>query len=456
MKVSSFRGGIHPEGNKELTSGKPVEVMPVPEVLYLPLSMHWNKPCDPIVKAGDRVLMGQTIADSENPIPVPIHSPVSGKVLRIEDHEYVTGGKKTVIVIENDYADTPDPSVFPILNWMDMSSDELISIIRSKGIVGMGGAAFPTHYKLASVRGSVDTLIVNAAECEPYLTCDHRLLLEQYAPLIYGIIILKQILNLDSAYIAFEENKINCEARILSYMKEKNVEGIETVILPNKYPQGYEKQLIQVIKKREIPPGKLPGDVGCVILNAQTVAAIGIGFATGLPLIKRIVTVSGDAVAVPKNLEVRLGSTIESVINAAGGYSSDPESIIVGGPMMGFPQYSTDAVVIKSTNGVLVFGQKDKIIHQDPACIRCGKCVEVCPINLQPIYLNMYASSRDYAACESNHLRECMECGSCAYICPAKIPLVETFRIAKTKLPPPSVSVEKNTIKGGKRFGKKK
>jgi len=456
LKVSTFRGGIHPDGKKEMSCFKKIEPMDIPDILYLPLSMHWNKPCDPVVKPGDRVLMGQIIADSVEPIPVPIHSPVSGKVLKIEGHESVAGGKKPMIVIENDHEDTLDPSVLPLADWQEKTPEELIAFIRSKGMVGMGGAAFPTHFKLKSVMGKLDTLIINAAECEPYLTCDHRVLLERYDMLLLGIQVLMKVLGQTRAYLAFEENKLDCEDNIHRYMEAKHIEGIETVVLHNKYPQGYEKQLVKVITGREIPSRGLPGDVGCAIFNTQTSAAIGTAISTGMPLVSRVVTVSGDAIANPKNLEVRLGTPLSAVIEAVGGFKSEPKVIVCGGPMMGAPQYTTDAVVVKATNGIVAFAEADPKPRNYPTCIRCGKCVQVCPMHLEPIYLNLYFSIRDIEGLERYHLRDCMECGSCAYTCPAQIPLVENFRIAKTKLPrTPAAPPVKEKKKGGSLFGRK-
>lgn len=451
MKVPTFRGGIHPDGHKELTNNKRIEVMPVPDILYLPLSMHWNKPCVPVVKPGDHVLMGQVIADSPEPIPVPIHSPVSGKVLRMENHESVLGGKKPMIVIENDHLDTPDPSMVPVPTWTKMSTEELIAFVRAKGMVGMGGAAFPTHFKMQTLMGKIDTLIVNAAECEPYLTCDHRVLLERYDKLIFGMLVVMHILKQDHAYLAFEANKSDCEEDIHRFLAEHKIRGIETVILKNKYPQGYEKQLVKVITGREIPSRGLPGDVGCAIFNTQTVMSIGEAILTGMPLIKRVVTVTGDAIALPKNLEVRLGTPLKDVIAAAGGFANDPKTIICGGPMMGSPEYSLDAVVVKATNGIIALSEVQDRPRINPTCIRCGKCVGVCPMRLEPIYLNLYANAQNIEGLERYHLRDCMECGSCAYICPSHIPLVETFRIAKGKLPktPPAPAPKEKKKKGG-------
>ena len=458
MNAPTFKGGIHPDAHKELTCHKPIQVMPVPDVLYLPLSMHWNRPCDPVVKPGDRVLIGQVIADSADPIPVPIHSPVSGTVKKIEQHESVSSGKKPMIVIENDHLDEFHPSVQPLPNWREKTPEELIDFVRAKGMVGMGGAAFPTHFKLKSVLGKIDTLIVNAAECEPYLTCDHRVLLEHYDTLLLGIQVIMHILGQKRAYLAFEENKKDCEAGLHKYMRDNNIRGIETVILHNKYPQGYEKQLVKVVTGREIPSRGLPGDVGCAIFNTQTMSAIGEAINTGLPLVQRIVTVTGDAIAKPTNLEVRLGTPLAAVIEAAGGFSKDPRIIICGGPMMGSLQYSLDAVIVKATNGVIAMHEVEPRPKHAPVCIRCGRCVAVCPMRLEPIYMNMYANARDYEGLERYHLRDCMECGSCAYICPARIPLVENFRIAKAhlpKAPPPPPAKEKKEKKGGSLFGRK-
>ncbi len=430
MKTLTFKGGIHPHDNKKTTEAISIVSLDAPQKLIFPLSQHIGAPCEPTVVVGDDVKMGQKIADSKAFISAPIHSSVSGKVIAIEPFLHPNGTKVMSIVIENDGQDTLDESVVSKGDISNLSSKQIIDIIREAGIVGMGGAAFPTHVKLSPPPDkNIDYCIINGAECEPFLTSDHRVMLETPEEVIAGLKIIMKVLGLEKGYIGIETNKPDAIEIMTEYAARET--GVEIVPLKTKYPQGSEKQLIKAVTKREVPSGGLPSDSGVVVHNIDTCTAIARAIATGMPLIRRIVTVSGSAIKEPRNYSVRIGTPFKNLIEQSGGFVEEPAKIIMGGPMMGISQFSLDVPVIKGTSGLLAFTKKDAEVGEKGACIRCGKCISACPMNLMPLYLNAYSLRNDVDMAQQYNAADCIECGSCSFVCPAKRHLVQTIRLSK-------------------------
>ncbi len=428
--IHRFNGGVHPTPHKN-TRSNPIEtLLPQKEMIY-PLLQHIGAICVPCVKVGDYVKMGQIIADSTAAVSVPIHASVSGTVKAICEWDHPTGNRIPAIIIENDFEDNAaDCFRNGISDYKAVQPEDLIEIIRNAGIVGMGGAAFPTHIKLTSAMNRVDTLIVNAAECEPYLSSDHRVMLESTDQIIEGIRIVKHILNVKNAIIGIENNKpdaISCLHKKLNKSKTK------VIILKTKYPQGGEKQLIRAVTGRVVPAGKLPVDVGCVVLNVDTVIAIYNAVVNGSPLMRRIVTVAGHGVERVGNVHVRIGTPFKAVLDHFG-WLPTTKKLIMGGPMMGTAQYSVDAPVIKSTSGLICMTKEQLAMDRDVSCIRCGSCVSACPMYLVPSYIAQYVKAGKLDELQALHAGDCIECGCCSFICPAKIPLIQYIRIGKQKV----------------------
>ncbi len=424
-----FWGGIHPHDEKSATAGVSSRPLAPPSQVVIPMSLHIGAPCAPTVKVGDTVKMGQKIGDSEAPVSAPIHASVSGKVVAVEPRLHPNGSKVMSVVIENDGLDALDANIVPHKEFLD-NPGELIRIIREAGIVGMGGATFPTAFKITSSLNKVDTVIINAAECEPFITSDHRTMLEHSDEVIEGIRILRKIFGRPLAYVGIEKNKPDA----ISLLSEKSGNDIKIVPLRTRYPQGAEKQLIQSITGREVPPGGLPADVKCVVFNLFTAYSVYRAVYEGMPAIERVVTVAGDCVAAPGNFICRIGTPIENVFNAAGGFKTQPSKILMGGPMMGNAQFDLSAPVIKGTNALLAFSGKEDKTVENPTCIRCGKCAEVCPMRLVPMYMHMYERKNDLEYLEKLHVTDCIECGACTYICPGRLHLTQSFRTGKAKL----------------------
>lgn len=427
-----FGGGVVPDEKKKNTEHKLIEALPPPERIILPMSMHIGAPCEPVVSPGNMVAVGQIVADSDAPVSAPIHATVSGMVEGVELYPHPNGKKELAIIINNDGKDRLDPSVRPHGSMESLSSDQLLSIIRNAGIVGLGGAAFPTHFKIQSAQGRCDTVIINGCECEPYITSDHRLMLEAPEEVIGGLRIIMKLLSPKRAVIAVESNKKDAHEALRRTLPGKT--DIELKMLRTRYPQGSEKQLIRSITGREVPAGKLPADVGCAVFNVDTAAAVHRAVTTGLPLIRRIVTVSGGAVSNPKNLSVRIGTPIGEIFAATGGFREAPSKILTGGPMMGGAQYDLSVPLIKGCGSLLAFSAADMPPAGSEICIRCGKCVAVCPMRLLPNYLYLYERKDRLDQLKKLHLQDCIECGSCSYICPGRLYLVHSFRTGKQKL----------------------
>ena len=425
----SFFGGVHPKENKWYACDKETQVFPEPDVLVIPMSQHIGAPCKPLVKKGDLVTVGQKIGDNQG-LCVPVHASVSGKVKSVGAMAHTNGSTVMSVVIENDHLGTLCEDIKPrTQEEVDaLSNEELISIIREGGIVGMGGATFPTHVKLSGGIGKVDTVIVNAGECEPYITSDDRLCREQPEKLISGLKIVMKIFGLKEGHIGIEDNKPEAVKALQANLCKED--GIVIDVLPAKYPQGAEKQLIYAVTGREVPSGGLPAAVGCAVFNAATVKAIHDVVYEGMPLIKRIVTVSGDVLMEPKNLLVPIGTSFDALIEACG-YKENPYKVLSGGPMMGAAQYDLSVPTIKGVNAITVLGKSNKYDVQDSRCLRCGKCIDACPMKLMPVLMYKAMQSNDIQEMKDNNIMDCIECGSCAYTCPASVPLVLGFRVAK-------------------------
>lgn len=426
MSLLTFKGGIHPYEGKELTMDKPIETyLPKGELVY-PLSQHIGAPAKPVVKKGDRVLVGQRIAEAGGFVSAHIHASVSGTVKNIEPRLTAGGTKVESIIIENDgeyeVMERPAPA-----NWQEMDRKDLLAVIQDAGIVGMGGAGFPTHVKLSPKNpDSIDYIIVNGSECEPYLTSDYRRMLEEPEKVVTGLEIVLHMFPQASGIIAIEDNK----PEAIRIMKEQTAEHpkIQVNVMKTKYPEGAERQLIYANTGRYINSGMLPADAGCIVHNVDTVTAIYKAVVEGVPLIDRIITISGDDIVDPKNFKVLLGTSLQELIEAAGGYlDGEPEKIISGGPMMGKAMFSTEVPAVKGSSAVLCM-KKDEVAACEPSnCIRCGRCVAVCPGRVNPTKLASLAEHGKLDAFVEQDGMECCECGCCSYVCPAKRHLTQTI-----------------------------
>lgn len=432
MSTNVFVGGVHPDDCK-LTAPAAIERAPLPKTVIIPIQQHIGAPCSPLVKKGDKVLVGQSIASATSFVSAPIHATVSGTVKKIAPYPHPLGKDITAIEIESDGQD--EWVISPQENRRNLEKDpaELKNIIVEAGCVGLGGATFPTHVKLSPPKEKpIDTLIINGVECEPYLTADDRVMVERGKEIFEGIQILMKILEVDKAFIGIEKNKpyaINNMQNITEGTR------IEIVPLSVKYPQGSEKHLIKTILDREVPPPPgLPMDVGVVVQNVGTVLAIWEAVVMNKPLVERVVTVTGEGIKNPKNLLVRLGTPISELIDLAGGFDGVPGKVILGGPMMGMAQYTLDVPVIKGTSGILVQKAENIIPGDYQSCIRCAKCIEACPMLLQPNLIGVNCEHGLYEEAAKLDMLSCMECGSCVYVCPAGRPMVHFIKHGKSEI----------------------
>lgn len=430
--LKSFLGGIHPKDGKGDTCDKFIEFPPLPSKVIIPMSQHIGAPCTPIVKVGDKVKKGQIIGKSDAFMHSPVHASISGEVINISEMPHATRVKCLSVVIKSDGLDEWSEDIPLNREWDKLEIQEIRDIIKGAGIVGMGGATFPTHIKLSPSKDkNIDVFIVNAAECEPYLTADYRMMLEYTERIITGVKIVMKVLGVSKGFIGIEDNKPDA----VKVMKEAlKGTSIEVVALPTKYPQGAEKMLIKVLTNREIPSGGLPMDVGVVVQNVGTTVAICDAVVSGIPLIERVTTISGDAIKEPKNLLLRIGTSFKEAIEYCGGFNKTPEKIIMGGPMMGIAQFTLDIPVIKGVSGILALSKDVVNTGDESPCIRCGRCVKACPMGLIPSMLSILGERQQYKVAKEDYsLFNCIECGSCAYACPAKRNIVQYIKYSKAQ-----------------------
>lgn len=422
--------GIHPNTHKTPTDGKAIENGKLPQKVVIPVSQHIGAASKPIVKKGDEVKKGQLIAEGCGPVSSNVHATISGKVTSVNDQPHPIMGKCLAVTIESDGKDEWAEDLLTKRDWQQLQTEEIIGIIKDAGIVGLGGATFPTYVKLCPPKEyPIDTLVINGAECEPYLTSDHRMMLEYTERLATGILILKKVLDVKNVILGIEDNKQNA---VEATEKALAGTGVKVVAVPTRYPHGAEKTLIKLLTDREVPSGKLPMAVGIVVQNVATAIAVCDAVRDGMPLLERVVTVSGSGIKEPKNLNLRIGASFAEAIEACGGYSVPPEKIIAGGPMMGVAQYTTEVPIIKGVNGILAFTKEEVNDGPQIACIRCGKCLTACPMGLNPSMLSILGErSMAEEALNDYHLMDCIECGCCAYVCPAKRRIVHLICYSK-------------------------
>ncbi|MFW5725468.1 MAG: electron transport complex subunit RsxC [Bacteroidota bacterium] len=424
-------GGVHPPENK-LSKDAPIRELPLPEVVSIPLSQHLGVPANPVVNKGDTVKTGQLIAKGEAFISANIHSSVSGVVQKIDEVVDTSGYRKKAIIIkvEGDQWEEGIDLSSDLVKEITLSAEEIVKKVNENGIVGMGGATFPSHVKLMVPQGKkAEYLIINGVECEPYLTSDHRLMLEKAEQMLVGIQIQMKALGVDKAIIGIENNKPDAIEHLRKLLP--NYPGIKVEPLKVKYPQGGEKQLIKALINREVPSGKLPIEVGCVVHNVGTSFAVYEAVQKNKPLVERVVTVTGKNLREPSNFLVRIGTPVASLIEAAGGLPEDTGKVVNGGPMMGKALSNLDAPVTKGTSGILIFSSEETPRKQVLNCIRCGRCASICPMGLEPYLLAVLSDKQRYEDCENERIMDCIECGSCLFICPSGRPLLDHIRNGK-------------------------
>ncbi len=438
MAESSFRGGVHPSYKKESTTTLAIVQMPLPQKVVVPMQQHIGAPCELLadvekIEKGLEVKAGQKLGDNKGFVSAPVHAPISGTVVDIGPYNHPLGMQIEAVTIESDGRDEWMDNLSPAGRLEDLSPEDIRKIVREAGIVGLGGATFPAHVKLSPPENKpVDVVIINGAECEPYLTADHRVMLEKAEEIVFGLKAMMKALGASEGIIGVEDNKQDAQQHMERLVSEE--ENIRVCSLPTKYPQGAEKMLIYVTTGRVVPAGELPMEVGVVNHNVGTAVAITRAIREGKPLVERVLTVTGSGVNQPANLQVRLGTLVSDVIEHCGGISDSTLKLIVGGPMMGLAQPDADIPVIKGTSGILALTDEDLFLAGSSPCIRCAKCVTVCPMNLMPTSIAQATEHGDYKRAEKLYALDCFECGCCSYICPSKIPLVQWIRIGKNEI----------------------
>ncbi|MDZ7796190.1 MAG: electron transport complex subunit RsxC [Candidatus Marinimicrobia bacterium] len=433
MKTPTFKKGLHPEDYKYLSRDQAIETLPLPDDVYIPLQQHIGASCEPMVEKGDPVKTGQIIANTSAYVSAPVHASVTGVVKDIGKYYHPLGMRETMIHIKREGEDEWE-HLEPVSDWKWTPKDKLLETIRNAGVVGLGGATFPTHVKLNPPDDkAIDAFILNGVECEPYLTADDRLMQEQADKILLGMSIMMHILDVQKGYIGIENNKPAAIARMQKRVVELGY-PYKMVPLKVKYPQGAEKMLIYSVLRRKVPCGKLPMDVGVVVNNVATAYAVAEAVTESLPLIRRVITVTGDGVNQPKNLMARLGTPFKDLFNACGNVKDDVNRIFMGGPMMGMTQYHLESPVVKGSSGIVaVTGELTEDLTAFP-CIQCGACVRTCPMNLLPLRLSKFSQEKMVEELREYGLTNCIECGSCAFACPANIPLVQWIRVGKLRL----------------------
>ena len=433
IMANTFKGGVHPDDAKSLSSSSAIVDQPVPSTVVIPVRQHIGAPAKVVVEKGQAVKKGQVVAEAGGFVSVPMHASISGVVKGIEPLLSPAGMKVMSVVIEGDGSDQWDEGLNSGRDISAMTPDEMRDAVRAAGLVGLGGAAFPTHVKLSPPKDKpIDVLILNGVECEPFSTCDHRLMLEHPGDIIEGLKILMTILGCSTAYIGIERNKPDAVKVMRDAVKE--LKNVRVTDLRVKYPQGGEKQLIYAITRRKVPAGGLPMDVGCVVQNVGTAAAVYHAVALRKPLIERVVTVTGSGVKKPVNVRVRIGNRIDALIEQAGGYTDSAAKLIMGGPMMGVSLFTDEVSVVKGTSCILVMDEREISAGEEKQCISCAMCVDVCPMYLVPTTLASLVEHQRWDEVKAYHALDCIECGCCTYICPTKRRLVENIKFGKAKL----------------------
>jgi len=421
-----FKGGVKVPHYKH-SAKTATTIMPIPDIIEIPMQHHIGAPCEPLVKIGDSLLVGQKIGDSDKFVSAPIHTGVSGKVKKINTVLFPNGSKVKSILIETDKNQEIHPDVKPpIIN----NKEDFIKAIRESGLVGLGGAGFPTHIKLNPPSDKkINYLIINGAECEPYITSDYREAIENTEDIISGIGNVLKYLDIDKVLIGIEDNKPKAISELIEI--SKTIDKIDVVSLNSKYPQGAEKMLIYALTGNIVPAGKLPLDVGVIVLNITTVAFIAKYIKTGMPLVKKRITIDGGAIKTPSNIEVYVGTYIKEAIQFSGGFKEVPGKVLMGGPMMGVSQFNLEAPILKQNNAILAFNKKQSVLQEQTACIKCGRCISACPMNLMPVYFDIHNEYKNVDELIKLDILSCIECGSCSYVCPANRFLVQSIRSGK-------------------------